>query len=86
MTLTAPPTVSPRLGSRLAAARRAARPQRVGRVVSAVGLGLTIEGLDAAVGDVVTLGDDPGADALAEVVATGPDGRPLHAARPARPA
>jgi len=74
VTVTAPPAVSPRLGTRLAAARRAARPQRVGRVVSAVGLGLTIEGLDAAVGDVVTLGDRPGADALAEVVATGPEG------------
>jgi flagellum-specific ATP synthase len=66
------------LGARVAAARVAARPQRVGRVVSAVGLGLTVQGLDAAVGDVVTVGDsaDPGAPGatLAEVVATTPEG------------
>lgn len=53
------------------AALAAARPQRVGRVTSAVGLGATVAGLDAAVGDVVTLG----ADAVpAEVVATTVDG------------
>lgn len=58
---------------RLSAAREAARPQRVGRVTSAVGLGLTVAGLDAAVGDVLEIGTGPGA-ALAEVVATGADG------------
>jgi flagellum-specific ATP synthase len=37
------------------AALRAARPERVGRVRSAVGLGLEVEGLPLAVGDVVEL-------------------------------
>ena len=50
MTLTAP------VRTRLAAARAAARPQRVGSVVSAVGLGITVRGLDAAVGDVLEIG------------------------------
>ena len=50
MTLTAPTR------TRLAAARAAARPQRVGSVVSAVGLGITVRGLDAAVGDVLEIG------------------------------
>ncbi|WP_370544921.1 FliI/YscN family ATPase [Frigoribacterium sp. VKM Ac-2530] len=97
MTLTAP------VRTRLAAARAAARPQRVGSVVSAVGLGITVRGLDAAVGDVLEIGEPapvPGApstvaasttgtgsaaaqtpvvastttSALAEVVATTPDG------------
>jgi flagellum-specific ATP synthase len=103
VTLTAP------VETRLAAARAAARPQRVGRVVSAVGLGLTVQGLDAAVGDVLEIGEPapvagaptslvavttpagttppapaprapapsvgaPPASALAEVVATTPDG------------
>ncbi|MBD8704128.1 FliI/YscN family ATPase [Frigoribacterium sp. CFBP 13712] len=60
--------------TRIAAARAAARPQRVGRVSTAVGLGITIVGLDAAVGDVVSVGDATDGSNLAEVVATTPDG------------
>jgi len=59
---------------RLAAARSAARPQRVGRVSAAVGLGITVIGLDAAVGDVVSVGEATDGSNLAEVVATTPDG------------
>jgi flagellum-specific ATP synthase len=75
------PSVPAVLAPRVAAARVAARPQRVGRVSSAVGLGLTVQGLDAAVGEIVAVGDatatsgGPGAGSnLAEVVATTPDG------------
>ena len=53
---------------RFAAALIAARPERVGRVCSVVGLGAELEGLDVSVGDLVTLGEHPGV--AAEVVAT----------------
>jgi flagellum-specific ATP synthase len=53
---------------RFAAALSAARPERVGRVASIVGLGAEIEGLEVSIGDLVTLGGQPGVDA--EVVAT----------------
>ncbi|UFU15562.1 FliI/YscN family ATPase [Curtobacterium sp. C1] len=51
-------------------ARVAAAPQRVGVVTSAVGLGLTVAGLDARIGDVVTVGADGGPQTAVEVVAT----------------
>ncbi|KFF61076.1 ATP synthase [Cryobacterium sp. MLB-32] len=60
------------LDSVVATARRAARPERVGTVSSIVGLGVEVRGLDAAIGDLVNLGDHPGIDA--EVVATGAGG------------
>ena len=70
------------LERRRAAALAAARPQRVGRVTSAVGLGVTVAGLDAAVGDVVELGD---AGTPAEVVAATTEGvRCMPLARPTR--
>lgn len=43
----------------------AARPERVGRVRSAVGLAMEVEGLDAAIGDVVRIGDTMLAEAVA---------------------
>jgi flagellum-specific ATP synthase len=51
-------------------ALRRAAPQRVGVVTSAVGLGLTIAGLDAHVGEVVTVGAEDGPQTAVEVVAT----------------
>ncbi|MEG8036495.1 hypothetical protein QP157_14635 [Sphingomonas sp. LR61] len=51
-------------------ALRQAAPQRVGVVTSAVGLGLTIAGLDAHVGEVVTVGPEDGVQTAVEVVAT----------------
>jgi flagellum-specific ATP synthase len=54
--------------TRFAAALNAARPQRLGRVSSVVGLGLEVEGLAVAVGDLIRVGDYPGVEA--EVVAT----------------
>ncbi len=59
MTLTFDETI------RLAATTAA--PQRVGRVASVVGLGVDVVGLDCAIGDLVTIGDDAPVDA--EVVA-----------------
>jgi flagellum-specific ATP synthase len=56
----------------VSSALAAARPQRVGIVSSIVGLGAVVRGLDAAIGDIVTIGDGAGVDA--EVVATTPDG------------
>ena len=50
-----------------AAAVDAARPERVGVVSSIVGLGAAVEGLDCAIGDLLTIGENPGVDA--EVVA-----------------
>ncbi|OEI69853.1 FliI/YscN family ATPase [Curtobacterium sp. ER1/6] len=47
-----------------------AGPQRVGVVTSAVGLGLTVAGLDVRIGDVVTVGADDGPQTAVEVVAT----------------
>ena len=52
---------------RLASALVAARPQRVGVVSSIVGLGVELAGLDCAIGELVTIGENPGVDA--EVVA-----------------
>ncbi|WIB69012.1 FliI/YscN family ATPase [Curtobacterium sp. MCBD17_035] len=72
----------------------AARPQRVGVVTSAVGLGLTIAGLDCAIGEVVAVGRDGEPPVAVEVVATDASGircMPLHrltgvtAGTPARP-
>lgn len=51
----------------------AARPQRVGRVSTVVGLSVEVTGLDCAVGDLVSLGA-PGSDVDAEVVAATRDG------------
>jgi flagellum-specific ATP synthase len=48
----------------------AARPERVGIVTSVVGLAVELQGLDSAVGDLVTIGDDVNA----EVVAASHDG------------
>ncbi|GGK90372.1 flagellar protein export ATPase FliI [Curtobacterium luteum] len=47
-----------------------ARPVRQGVVSSAVGLGLTVVGLDARIGDVVLVGADDGPQTAVEVVAT----------------
>jgi flagellum-specific ATP synthase len=53
---------------RLDAARTAARPRRLGRVTSVVGLQLEVAGLEAAIGDAVTIETD-GEALPAEVVA-----------------
>jgi flagellum-specific ATP synthase len=58
--------------ARFASALNAARPERVGEVSSVIGLGLEILGLDAAVGDLITVGDATRIDA--EVVAVTRDG------------
>jgi flagellum-specific ATP synthase len=61
---------TPRLAALLDDARRAARPERLGRVRAAVGLSIEVSGLPAAVGDVVTVDLPDGAgDLPAEVVA-----------------
>ncbi len=57
--------------ARLAAA---AAPERVGRVVSAVGLGIVVRGVDAGVGEIVLIGDRRD---RAEVVAVSDDGLTL---------
>ena len=62
----------PRGATRFAAALEAARPQRLGRVSTVLGLGLEVEGLNVAVGDLIRVGDYPGVEA--EVVATTRDG------------
>ncbi|MCL9664517.1 FliI/YscN family ATPase [Curtobacterium albidum] len=51
-----------------------AAPQRVGVVTSAVGLGLTVAGVDARIGDVLTVGAEDGPQTPVEVVATDPTG------------
>ncbi|MCU1525980.1 MAG: flagellar protein export ATPase FliI [Microbacteriaceae bacterium] len=56
------------LRPRLQTAIAAARPERVGVVSTIVGLGLEINGLDCAIGDLVTIGDRTTVDA--EVIAT----------------
>ncbi|MHA7247187.1 FliI/YscN family ATPase [Arthrobacter tecti] len=56
------------LADRLDAAKAAAAPERLGMVQSIVGLGVDAVGLDAAIGDLVTVGDAAGIPA--EVVAT----------------
>lgn len=53
---------------RFSAALRNARPERVGAVASIVGLGVEVAGLDCAIGDMVSIGDENTVDA--EVVAT----------------
>lgn len=63
--------LSPTLGGRWAGAVEAARVETVGRVTSVVGLGAELEGVPAAIGDVVVIGEDPGIHA--EVVATTAD-------------
>lgn len=61
--------MSPRLLDRLDLAVRAARPGITGRISSVVGLVVEVEGVDAAVGDVVLLGTTTGLDGVpAEVV------------------
>lgn len=52
---------------RLRAAVSAASPVRLGMVSSVVGLGVEVAGLDCGIGDLVTIGENPGVDA--EVVA-----------------
>ena len=64
-------------GGRLEEALRAAAPLRSGRIVRVVGLTFEIEGIDAAIGDLVRLGD---AGVPGEIVALGergPIGMPL---------
>ncbi|GIT78568.1 flagellar protein export ATPase FliI [Leifsonia sp. LS1] len=56
---------------RWARAVREAAPERVGRVKTVIGLGAEVEGVAAAIGDLVTIGEDPGVHA--EVVATTAD-------------
>src|SRR3954447_14054091 len=53
---------------RMRAALAAARPLTRGKVIGAVGLRVTVSGLDARVGDLVRMGDGPDA-VLAEVAA-----------------
>ncbi|MHA6693628.1 FliI/YscN family ATPase [Homoserinimonas sp. A520] len=53
---------------KLNVALKAAKPQRVGVVSSIVGLGVEVSGLDCAIGEFVSIGDDRGVDA--EVIAT----------------
>jgi flagellum-specific ATP synthase len=83
--------VSPSLRARVDAAVAAARPRVTGRVTGVVGLTLTASGVDAAVGEVVRIGDGPTAIS-AEVAAIGatPSGQatltcmplgPLHGIR-----
>lgn len=52
---------------RLTAALSAAAPARLGMVSSVVGLGVEVAGLDCGIGDLVTIGENPGV--AAEVVA-----------------
>ncbi|UAJ79448.1 FliI/YscN family ATPase [Leifsonia sp. ZF2019] len=56
---------------RWARAVREAAPERVGRVKTVIGLGAEVEGVAAAIGDLVTIGEVPGVHA--EVVATTAD-------------
>ncbi|MGU3408874.1 FliI/YscN family ATPase [Microbacterium sp. M1A1_1b] len=58
----------------LDAAVALAAPQRVGVVTSAVGLGLTVAGLDVSVGEVVMVGREDGPQTAVEVVATDASG------------
>ncbi len=61
------------LRERLDAAKAAAQPRASGRVRSVVGLSVTVEGVQAAIGDAVTLAR-PGGELVAEVVAIDEDG------------
>ncbi|MGC8625992.1 MAG: FliI/YscN family ATPase [Acidimicrobiales bacterium] len=58
---------------RFQAALSAARPRPVGRVRSVVGMSITVEGVDAAIGDAVSLAT-PAGDLVAEVVAIADEG------------
>ena len=62
-----------RLAERLDAAKAAAQPLSSGRVRSVVGLSVTVEGIQGAIGDAVTLAR-PGGELVAEVVAIDADG------------
>src|SRR5690554_3758130 len=53
---------------KLKVALSAARPERVGVVSSVIGLGVEVRGLDCAIGEFVSIGDDGSVDA--EVIAT----------------
>lgn len=55
-------------GRRFDDALAAARPERIGTVSAVLGLTLDVRGLDCAVGDLITVGAEPGLDA--EVVAS----------------
>jgi flagellum-specific ATP synthase len=61
------------LRERLDAAKQASRPRVTGRVRSVVGMSVTVEGVQAAIGDVVAL-SRPGGSLVAEVVAIDEDG------------
>lgn len=61
------------LEKRLEAAKQAAAPRSTGRVRSVVGISVTVEGVEAAIGDAVTLAR-PNGELVAEVVAIGEDG------------
>jgi len=60
--------------ARRAAALTVARPQRVGRVSSVVGLGIEVVGVECAVGELVTIGAEDRVGIDAEVIATTRDG------------
>jgi flagellum-specific ATP synthase len=59
---------------RLEALREVARPERIGTVVSAVGLGITVRGVEASMGEIIHVGEQR---ARAEVVAVGGEGLTL---------
>ena len=61
------------LAERLSAAKVAARPHTTGRVRSVVGMSITVEGVQAAIGEAVAVAR-PGGELIAEVVAIGEDG------------
>ena len=61
------------LRERLDAAKAAARPRVTGRIRSVVGMSVTVEGVQAAIGEAVAL-YRPGGDLIAEVVAIDDDG------------
>ena len=65
---TAPASVWRPRSHNLSSALSAAQPQRVGIVSSIIGLSVELRGLPAAIGDLVSIGDNPRIDA--EVVAT----------------
>ena len=43
--------------ARLEELRAAARPERLGTVVSVVGLGITVRGIEASIGEIIHIGD-----------------------------
>jgi flagellum-specific ATP synthase len=74
--VTAAGTLSPSgagLAARVERAQHGAGPLRMGKVTAALGLSVTVQGLDAAVGEVLTIHTDQGS-AAAEVVAVGAQG------------